>query len=119
MPDPPGRMSHFAPAWRPNSNGWNNTSVTLTLDATDNSGGSGVKEVTYQIGALSQGVVPGGSKTLLFDTEGVYPLTFFAADNAGNVEATQSLLLRIDKTPPTIASAQTPPANGAGGTTAM
>ena len=39
------------PVPSPNSNGWNNTSVTLTLDATDNSGGSGVKEVTYQVGA--------------------------------------------------------------------
>jgi hypothetical protein len=98
----------------PNGNGWNNTNVTLTLDATDNSGGSGVKEVTYQVGAASPIVVPGASKTLLFNTEGVYPLDFFAADNAGNVEATQSLLLRIDKTAPTVASSQTPPANGAG-----
>jgi hypothetical protein len=102
------------PVPSPNTNGWNNTSVTLTLEATDNVGGSGVKELTYQIGALPQVVEPGGSKTLLFNTEGVYPLTFFAADNAGNVEATQSLLVRIDKTPPTIASSQTPLANGAG-----
>ena len=40
---------------------------------------------------MSQVVVPGGSKTLLFNSEGVYPLAFFATDNAGNVEATQSL----------------------------
>ena len=109
---PPVTTAALAPS--PNSSGWNNTNVTLTLDATDNSGGSGVKQVTYQVGAQSQVVVPGGSKTLLFNTEGVYPLTFFAADNAGNVEATQSLLVRIDKTAPTIASSQTPPANGAG-----
>jgi FG-GAP-like repeat/FG-GAP repeat/PQQ-like domain len=98
----------------PNSNGWNHTTVTLTLDATDNSGGSGVKEVTYQVGATSQVVVPGASKTLLFNSEGVYPLAYFATDNAGNVEATQSLAVQIDTTPPTIASSQTPPANGAG-----
>jgi hypothetical protein len=98
----------------PNGAGWNNTSVTLTLTATDNSGGSGVKEVTYQIGAQSPVVTAGGSKTLLFSSEGVFPLTFFATDNAGNVEATQSLLVRIDKTAPTIASSQAPPANGAG-----
>ena len=109
---PPTTTATLAPP--ANSNGWNNTNATLTLDATDNSGGSGVKELTYQIGAQPAIVVPGGSKTLLFNSEGVYSLTFFAADNAGNVETSQSLLVRVDKTPPTIASSQIPAANGAG-----
>ena len=102
------------PAPLPNSHGWNNTGVTLTLDATDNSGGSGVKDVTYQVGSTSKVVVPGASKTLLFDSEGIYPLTFFATDKAGNVEAAQSFAVQIDKTPPTIASSEAPQANGAG-----
>ena len=87
--------------------------MTLTLDATDD-GGSGVKEVTYQVGATAKVVVPGGSKTLLFNSEGGYPLAFFATDNAGNVEAAQSLTVQIDTTPPTITSSQAPPASGAG-----
>jgi hypothetical protein len=97
-----------------NGNGWNNTSVALTLQAADNSGGSGVKQLTYQIGAQSPVVVTGASKTLLFNSDGVYPVAFFATDNAGNVEITQSLLVRVDLTAPTIASSQTPAANGAG-----
>jgi hypothetical protein len=97
-----------------NSNGWNNTNATLTLNATDNSGGSDVKELTYQIGAQPAVVVPGGSKTLAFNSDGIYSVSFFAADNAGNVETPQSLLVRIDKTLPTISSSQTPAANGAG-----
>ena len=88
--------------------------MTLTLDATDNSGGSGVKDVTYQVGVAPKVVVPGGSRTLLFNSEGVYPLAFFATDHAGNVEATQSLSVQIDTTAPAIASSQAPPANGSG-----
>jgi FG-GAP-like repeat len=109
---PPVTTATLVPT--PNGAGWNNTSATLTLNATDNTGGSGVKEVTYQIGAASKVVIPGASKTLLFDSEGLYPVAFSATDYAGNIEATHSLLVRVDKTPPTIASTQTPAANGAG-----
>jgi VCBS repeat protein len=109
---PPTTTATLVPS--ANSNGWNNTNATLTLDASDNSGGSGIKQLTYQIGAQPAVVVAGGPKTLVFNSDGIYSLTFFATDNAGNVEAGQSLLVRIDKTTPTIASSQTPAANGAG-----
>jgi hypothetical protein len=84
----------------PNANvaGWNNTPVTVTLSATDNAGGSGVKEVHYSlVGAMTGSqIVPGASTTVTISTEGATTLSYFAVDNAGNPEATKTLIVRID-----------------------
>jgi hypothetical protein len=99
----------------PNGNGWNNTSVSVTLSSTDSEpNGSGVKEIHYQIGAATPVVVAGASATVNFTTEGVFALSYFGVDNTGNVEATHSLTIQIDLTPPAISSSQAPPANSAG-----
>jgi len=98
-----------------NSYGWNNTNVTVTLNSTDNeAGGTGVKQITYSaIGAQAIGttVVNGASTTLTLSTEGITTITFFATDNAGNVESTKTLTIQLDKTPPTITPLRTPPPN--------
>jgi hypothetical protein len=49
-----------------------------------------------------------------FSAEGIFSLSYFGVDNAGNVESAHTLTVRIDETPPTITSSQSPPANGAG-----
>src|SRR5260221_8978367 len=42
-------------------------------------------------------------------------LTYFAVDNAGNQEASKTLVVRLDKTAPTVTfRSPTPPANAAG-----
>lgn len=102
------------PSPGPNSNGWNNTSVSVSLVATDNAGGSGVKEIHYTIGSNAEVVVPGGSTVVNLSSQGVFPISYHAVDNAGNVETAHALTVQIDLTPPTIASSQAPPANGAG-----
>ena len=99
----------------PNVNGWNNTSVTLTLNSTDNEpNGTGVKDIQYFIGTNPPVVVPGPTASVNFPNEGIYSLNYYGVDNAGNVEATHNLLVQIDLTPPTITSSQSPPANAAG-----
>jgi FG-GAP-like repeat len=109
---PPTTLATSSPA--PNTNGWNKTSVSVTLSATDNAGGSGVKEIHYTIGANPELVVAGASTTLNFSAEGTYSIAFHAVDNAGNAEAAQSLSVRIDKTPPVVTASQSPSANAAG-----
>jgi hypothetical protein len=90
---------------RPNSAGWNNTNVNATLAATDNTGGSGVKQITYS-GSGAQTfpitVVPGANTTVSISSEGQTTLDFFSLDNAGNSESTNQSVIMIDKTPPAI-----------------
>ena len=88
----------------PNTNGWNKTNVVVTLNATDNSGGSGVKEIGFSLNGAQggTGLVAGSSATVTISAEGTTTLTFFARDNAGNQEPAKTLAVRIDKTPPVI-----------------
>jgi len=98
----------------PNSNGWNNTSVSVSLTATDNPGGSGVKEIHYSIDNNPETVISGATTLVSFTSQGIYSISYHAVDIAGNVETAHTLIVRIDLTSPTITSSQAPPANAAG-----
>ena len=50
---PPTTATSAMPA--ANSNGWNNTDVIVSLMATDNPGGSGVKQVRYTLSGAQVG----------------------------------------------------------------
>ena len=51
---------------------------------------------------------------MLLTDEGVHTVQFWSIDNAGNVEATHTATVKIDKTAPSITVSQSPAANGAG-----
>jgi len=88
----------------PNGNGWNNSNVTVTLTAQDNPGGM-VKQIEYSLtGAQTSGpqVVPGSTASISLVTEGITTVHYDATDVAGNTESTESLTVKIDKTPPVI-----------------
>jgi hypothetical protein len=88
---------------QPNAAGFNRTDVTVTLTATDNTGGSGVKSITFSAtGAqtIASTSVAGSTATVAVTAEGVTTLSFFATDNAGNTEVQKTLVVRIDKTAP-------------------
>jgi len=57
---------------------------------------------------LASAAVPGSSVAIAIDQEGLTTLTFFARDNAGNAEAAKTLVIKLDKTPPTTACSITP-----------
>ena len=91
----------------PNGAGWNNTlPVTVTLTSTDNPGGSGVKSITYTLSGAQTGGATISSSTCSFtiSTEGVTTVSFYGRDNAGNIEATKTLVVSIDKTPPVLST---------------
>jgi uncharacterized repeat protein (TIGR03803 family) len=95
----------------PNSYGWNNTNVTVTLDATDNPGGSGVEEIQFGLGgAQNTGVqtVAGNTASVTISAEGTTVLTYLATDNAGNQETAKTVSVRIDRTPPVISGLPAP-----------
>jgi hypothetical protein len=109
--DPPTPADTIAPSTTatanpgPNANGWNKGVVTVNLAATDNAGGSGVKEIHTALSGATVGaqVASEAGASVVISAEGATTLTYFAVDNAGNEEAPQTLTVRIDKTAPTLA----------------
>jgi hypothetical protein len=92
-----------------NAAGWNNSPVSVTLSATDNGGGSGVKSITYSVNAGAPVTVNGATASFTLSTEGVNTVSFNATDNAGNAEASQTRVVRIDQTPPSGTLSLSPP----------
>jgi len=100
---PPTTIATPSPG--PNANGWNNTNVTVTLNATDNAGGSGVKQIQFALGgAQNTGwqTVAGNTASVTISAEGTTVLSYFATDSAENQETAKTLTVKIDKTPPVI-----------------
>ncbi|HYW72820.1 MAG TPA: HYR domain-containing protein [Pyrinomonadaceae bacterium] len=114
-PIPPVTSGLLSPG--ANANGWNNSDVLLSLSASDNAGGSGVKEVIYSASGaqtIPATTISGSSASLAITVEGMTTVTYFARDNAGNTEGLKTVVIRIDKTPPVIDASRTPAANAAG-----
>ncbi|HTG16777.1 MAG TPA: alpha-amylase family glycosyl hydrolase, partial [Blastocatellia bacterium] len=84
-----------------NGNGWYKTSpVVVLLSGTDT--GSGVKELRYWINNGPVTVVPGGSASASISAEGITTVNVRAVDNAGNISAAASQVVRIDLTQPAV-----------------
>jgi hypothetical protein len=112
---PPTTTASIMPT--PNAPGWNNAPVSVTLTSVDNTGGSGVKQITYAAtGAQSISNTTIGSATASFTigTEGITTITFFGTDNSGNIETANTLTIRLDKTSPSITRTRMPVANSNG-----
>jgi hypothetical protein len=102
-----------SPSPAANSFGWNKTPVQVTLNATDDTGGSGVARTYYSVddpscdpGALSNCLNYAGPFTVSGD--GTHTVRFFSEDNAGNVEALNTLPIKIDTTAPGVSCSATP-----------
>jgi hypothetical protein len=97
-------LTTAATSGTPGNNGWYVSDVQITLTATDNDGGSGVKELHYTVDG-TETVVQGSSGSLSIVGEGTHAVTWYAVDNAGNVETpAQEISVTIDTTPPSIPS---------------
>jgi hypothetical protein len=89
-----------------NPDGWHAADVQVDLTATD--AGSGVKEIEHALsGAQSNAdvVTAGAAAQDAITAEGTTTVTFFARDNAGNVETPKTLDVKLDKTPPDVSAA--------------
>jgi hypothetical protein len=118
VPAPDADKDHSAPittaalSQTPNAAGWNNTAVTVTLDATDGDG-TGVKEIVYAVNNATFHSFS-SSVEIPVTSEGMTTVTWFAKDKAGNAEVAHQLILKIDKTAPVINALRNPPANANG-----
>jgi hypothetical protein len=111
----PATTASVSPA--ANAAGWNRSDVTIDLSAADNAGGSGVKEIHYALAgaqSLAETVVSGAAAALTIAAEGTTTVTYSAVDNAGNRETAKTIMVNLDKTPPTIVATRTPSANANG-----
>ena len=79
------------------TNNWYVSPVSVTLSATDNTGGSGVQSTTY---SLDGGPQTTYSTPFTVTGDSNHTLTFNSTDNAGNVESPNTLHIAIDTTPP-------------------
>ncbi|MFX1518965.1 MAG: OmpL47-type beta-barrel domain-containing protein, partial [Promethearchaeota archaeon] len=86
--------------------GWYTSDVTVTLSATDDT--SAVFITAYSLDGITWNTYLGP-----FDitTEGIITLRYNSTDNAGNVETTDLMAIKIDKTPPDI-TITIPPSDG-------
>lgn len=94
------------------NNGWYTGNVLVTLAASDNAGGSGLKLTEFNLngGAWSTYTGP-----FTLANEGTTSVQYRSADNAGNVEATKVQQVRIDKSQPAVVFGPADPsANGYG-----
>ena len=104
-------VSTAATSPTPNENGWNNTSVTVSLGATDLASGildtpaGWVDQVQYSLaGAQSSDpqIVPGSATSFGLSIPGVTTVSYFATDAAGNEEAARTHVVKLDGTVPLI-----------------
>jgi hypothetical protein len=82
------------------STGWATGGVSVSLSATDDTGGAGVAATYY----TTDGSTPSRSSTVYtgaFSVSSTATVKYFSVDSAGNAEAVKSQLVQIDATPPT------------------
>ncbi len=106
--EPPTTVKTFTLA---TSGMWNNGPVVLEFNATDTgSPASGVKEIHVEIDdgtTVTPYVFTGNYGTITLTADGHYTVTFWAVDNAGNVERSQTQMHWIDSTPPEVSCNET------------
>lgn len=103
-PDTTAPVAVASPSPAANTAGWNNSDVVLTVLASDEAQGSGVKEIsTVLTGAQTASeVTQGATAEQTVTAEGMTTLSYFARDNKGNAGATETRVVKIDKTGPQI-----------------
>ncbi|MBI5385681.1 MAG: hypothetical protein HZA90_13465 [Verrucomicrobia bacterium] len=85
--------------------------MSVNLSATDNAGGSGVKEMIYSASGaqrLASTTVPGASAVIPITREGTTTITYRARDHAGNLAAARTVTVKLDKTPPVVVAVALP-----------
>ena len=79
-----------APDLPPSSRGWNNTDVTVSLDANDAL--SGVKATYFTLDGGAQQV----GTSIHINVQGIHTLQYWSVDKAGNIEAAKSAQVKIE-----------------------
>jgi hypothetical protein len=95
---PPVTTATVTPA--PDADGVRRPEAQVQLSAIDR--GSSPREIRYQMSGaqMGSGTITGGSGTLVIRAEGTTAITYFAVDEANNLESPQSLTVHVGPTSP-------------------
>jgi 3D (Asp-Asp-Asp) domain-containing protein len=77
----------------------NTSKVTITLSASDNSGGSGVAVTRYKV---DNGPFKNYTGPFDINNEGLSVVTYFSVDNTGAQETAQFFFVKLDRTAPAV-----------------
>lgn len=87
------------------SNGWYTSDVKVELSATDDI--SGVQAINYSVNGEANNIA-GDKATINLSNDGVHTISYYAIDNAGNIEAEKCIIIGIDRTAPAVTVTATP-----------
>lgn len=79
---------------------WYVSAVTIDFAAGD--ADSGVREIHYSADGAAEVVTTGAAARLVIGGDGAHIVTYYAVDNAGNVEQSKKLDVNVDRTPPDV-----------------
>jgi peptidoglycan/xylan/chitin deacetylase (PgdA/CDA1 family) len=82
--------------------GWFGNGVSVTLSATDNTGGSGVASIRYTTDGSAPSLTNGTKYSGAFSLTGTTTVNYRSYDNAGNAEAVNVQVVQVDGTPPSV-----------------
>jgi hypothetical protein len=83
-------------------NDWFVSSVTVQFAASDNPGGTGVRELHYSVDGGPDQVVPGNRASVVVGGDGTHSVGYYAVDNFGNIELVRRLTVLVDRTSPVV-----------------
>ena len=98
---PPTVTAALEPAQPTGENGWYTSNVTVRLTATDN-GTISTRQVSTN-GGQTWTTVSANNPTTVISAEGTTTVLYRATDNGGNVSQVGQVVVKIDKTAPTVA----------------
>ncbi|HEX4527325.1 MAG TPA: chitobiase/beta-hexosaminidase C-terminal domain-containing protein [Gaiellaceae bacterium] len=87
----------------PCSSGWSTAPVSIMLAASDNTGGSGVKQIVYTTDGSDPSTTNGTVYNGAFTVTSTAIVKYRAYDNAGNAESIRIQTVRVDTAAPTTA----------------
>jgi len=113
--DPTKPTSKVTISPSPNALGWNKSLTEWRIQATDNEGGSGIRELRYTIDGGTERIAAGADVRIAIDEDGTHTLSYYAIDEAGNTETAKVSNIKLDQVDPVT----TPVANAKGTSLAL
>ena len=98
--DPTKPISKVSISPNPNALGWNKSLTEWRIQATDNDGGSGIREIRYTIDGGTERIAAGADVRIAIEEDGPHTLSYYAVDEAGNTETAKVSSIKLDQVDP-------------------